>query len=67
MSLYEPREGSAYHLGHGTVDLDATGMKVLALRMRESDVPLWREVAKAITVELDLREVLMREGGAGNA
>lgn len=61
LSLYQPREQSAYHPSHGTVDLDGAGMKVLGLRMKDADVPLWREVIKAITIELDLREVIMRE------
>lgn len=61
MSLYQPREGSAFHPSRGNVELDAASIKVMGLRVRDEDVSLWREAIKAITVALDLREVMMRK------
>jgi len=47
----------AFHPSHGYAEIDS-GVKVTTSKISDADIPVWRQMLKVMSIELDLREEL---------
>jgi hypothetical protein len=48
---------TAFHASFGFAEIDS-GVKVTEAKISDADIPVWRQMLKVMSIELDLREEL---------